>query len=76
LVTRRCERRIFFVTLADLQGLFADAGCDRLYAKPLAENDNSKNQVYFGPGFEALNLFPNQGIAPDSGPKILSSRQN
>lgn len=57
------------MTLADLQGLFADAGCDRLYAKPLAENDNSKNQVYFGPGFEALNLFPNQGIVADSSPK-------
>jgi hypothetical protein len=66
------------VTLADLQALFADAGCDRLYAKPLAENDNSKNQVYFGPGFEALNLFPNQGIVADSSPKnsIFKSKLN
>jgi hypothetical protein len=50
------------MTLAQIQSLFADAGCIKLYAKPLAENDNSKNQVYFGPGFEALNLFPNRGV--------------
>jgi hypothetical protein len=57
------------MTLAQLQSLFAVIGCKKLYAKPLAENDNSKNQVYFGPGFEALNLFPNEGIAPDNSPK-------
>lgn len=57
------------MTLKDLQSSFAQAGCTRLYAKPLAENDNSKNQVYFGPGFEALNLLPNGGISPDSSPK-------
>ncbi len=54
------------MTLGELTRLFAGAGCKKLYAKPLAENDNSKNQVYFGPGFEALNLFPNDGILPDS----------
>lgn len=57
------------MTLAELQQLFADAGCQRLYAKPLAENDNSKNQVYFGPGFEALNLFPTQTIISDQSAK-------
>jgi hypothetical protein len=58
------------MTLEDVQHLFANAGCTRLYAKLLAENDNSKNQVYFGPDFKALNLFPNEGIvAADSGKK-------
>lgn len=57
------------MNLGQLQSLFADAGCTRLYGKPLAENDNSKNQVYFGPGFQALNLFPNEGVVPDSSPK-------
>jgi hypothetical protein len=57
------------VTIAELSALFRDAGATELYAKPLAENDNSKNQIYFGPGFEALNLFPNEGIVPDSSPK-------
>ncbi len=42
------------------------AGVVKLFGKFLAENDNSKNQVYFGPGFQALNLFPNEGIVPDS----------
>ena len=55
--------------LVQLKSLFVKVGCTKLYAKPLAENDNSKNQVYFGPGFHALNLFPNAGIYPDSSPK-------
>lgn len=50
------------MSLEQLKSLFATAGCVRLYAKPLAENDNSKNQVYFGPDFQALNLFPTDGI--------------
>ena len=54
------------MTLAGLKALFARAGCTQLYAKRLAENDNSKNQVYFGPDFKALNLFPNEGILPDT----------
>lgn len=50
------------MTLDQLSRLFVEAGCTKLYAKPLAENDNSKNQVYFGPDFQSLNLFPNAGI--------------
>jgi hypothetical protein len=52
--------------LSQLKALFVEAGAKKLYAKPLAPQDNSKNQVYFGPGFEALNLFPNEGIVADS----------
>ena len=55
--------------LTQLKGMFVARGCTKLYAKPLAANDNSKNQVYFGPGFNALNLFPNTGIFADSSPK-------
>lgn len=57
------------MTLLELKAAFVAAGCKKLYAKPLAENDNSKNQVYFGQDFQALNLFPNHGIFPDSSPK-------
>ena len=57
------------MNFGQLQSMFAHAGCKKLYAKPLAENDNSKNQVYFGPGFQALNLFPNEGVIPDSSSK-------
>ncbi len=52
--------------LGQLKTLFQDAGCTKLYAKPLAENDNSKNQVYLGPDFQALNLLPNLGILAES----------
>ena len=57
------------MNLSQLKALFVKVGAKKLYAKPLAENDNSKNQVYFGPDFQALNLFPNAGIVPDSSPK-------
>lgn len=57
------------MNLSQLKALFVKGGARKLYAKPLAENDNSKNQVYFGPDFQALNLFPNAGIVADSSPK-------
>ena len=50
------------MTLTQLTALFASAGCRKLYAKPLSENDNSKNQVYFAGSVEALNIFPSHQI--------------
>jgi hypothetical protein len=44
--------------LQQVREMFAKAGCQRVYAKVLAENDNSKNQIYFGPNLKALNLLP------------------
>jgi hypothetical protein len=66
------------MNIADLAKQFVAAGCKKLYAKALAENDNSKNQVYFGPGFHALNLFPNDGVYADSSPRnaIFKARLN
>jgi MvaI/BcnI restriction endonuclease family len=37
----------------------------RLYAKKLAPNDNSKNQIYLGGGFAALNVIPHGAIETD-----------
>lgn len=54
-----------FQTLESVVRFYADLGVDRLYIKQLAPNDNSKNQVYFGPGFKALTLFPLGEIHPD-----------
>lgn len=54
------------MNLAELQELFVSAGCKKLYAKPLAENDNSKNQIYFGSSLESLNLFPVDKIEPEN----------
>ncbi len=48
--------------LTRLLALMADLGADRVLVKSLAANDNSKQQVYAGPGFEALNIIPNGGI--------------
>lgn len=41
-------------------------GATRFYAKQLAANDNSKNQIYLGGGFGALNIIPHGEIAGDS----------
>jgi MvaI/BcnI restriction endonuclease family len=46
------------MNLSTLKTLFAERGCNRLYIKVLAANDNSKNQVYLGGSFGALNIFP------------------
>jgi len=43
----------------------ADHGATRFYAKQLAPNDNSKNQVYLGGGFGALNIIPHGEIEED-----------
>lgn len=56
-------------TLEQLISFFADKGVGKIYIKSLASNDNSKNQVYFGPGFAAVTLFPMGNIEPDSDPK-------
>jgi hypothetical protein len=48
--------------LERLLSLMAYRSVDRVLVKVLSANDNSKQQVYAGPGFEALNIFPNRGI--------------
>ena len=40
-------------------------GATRIYAKKLAPNDNSKNQVYLGGDFSALNIIPHGEIYSD-----------
>ncbi len=41
-------------------------GAKRIYAKKLAPNDNSKNQVYLGGDFSALNIIPHGEVYADS----------
>lgn len=41
------------------------SGATRFYAKLLAPNDNSKNQVYLGGDFGALNIIPHGEIQTD-----------
>jgi hypothetical protein len=51
--------------LSTLRSIMRDAGASSLYCKRLAENDNSKNQVYLGPDLSALNVLPVKTINPD-----------
>jgi hypothetical protein len=53
------------MNLKKLESLFIDSGCQKIYVKKLSKNDNSKNQVYLGGGFEILNVFPMSDVVPD-----------
>jgi hypothetical protein len=52
--------------LTQLLNVYRDHKCSAVYTKRLADNDNSKNQVYFGSDFQTLNLFPNLDISSAS----------
>jgi hypothetical protein len=52
-------------SLAQLLDLLRHHGATRVYAKRLAPNDNSKNQVYLGGDFSALNIIPHGEIYSD-----------
>ncbi len=54
------------MNLKNLQSLFSDNGCQKIYVKKLAPNDNSKNQVYLGGSFEILNILPISEINTES----------
>lgn len=55
-------------------GLMRDAGAVRFLAKPLAANDNSKNQLYLGGDFSALNIIPHGEVYTDETDKAGSIR--
>lgn len=61
-------------SLNKLLSVFEDLGATRVLAKPLAANDNSKNQVYLGGGFGALNIIPHSEITTDE--TIIAGRQS
>jgi MvaI/BcnI restriction endonuclease family len=52
-------------SLKELLQRLKDLGAQRVFCKPLAENDNSKQQVYFGGSFDVLHMFPFQDIVVD-----------
>jgi hypothetical protein len=43
--------------------MFRDIGVDRVFIKPLAPNDNSKNQIYLGGDLSVLNVLPSGDLA-------------
>ena len=52
--------------LSQLKTAFKKHGCQKIYAKVLSPNDNSKNQVYLSGSFDILNIFPISEINSDS----------
>lgn len=61
-------------SLKALVGMMAAHGAVRFYAKKLSPNDNSKNQVYLGSGFTALNIIPHQPVRTDTSDLAGSKR--
>lgn len=53
-----------------LTEVFGKAGAVRMLAKPLAQNDNSKQQVYLGGSFDVLNEIPFGHVQPDDRGKV------
>ncbi len=47
-----------FSTLDSLMKRFAALGATSVFCKPLAENDNSKQQIYLGSSLEVVQMFP------------------
>jgi len=61
--------------LNDLLDRFKAHGAATVLVKRLAENDNSKNQIYLGGNFEALNLLPVGKIETDNSVTAGSRRE-
>jgi hypothetical protein len=61
-------------SLNQLIGLMNQNGAHRIFAKKLAPNDNSKNQVYLGGDFSALNIIPHGEIYTDGDDTAGSKR--
>jgi hypothetical protein len=59
-------------TFSSLNALFvcmAELGAVRVVAKPLSENDNTKQQIYLGGNFESLNVIPFGKVKEDAEPR-------
>ena len=51
-----------FSDISELMKRFTELGAVRAFCKPLAENDNSKQQIYLGSSFEVVQMFPFQEV--------------
>ncbi|MDP3609729.1 MAG: MvaI/BcnI family restriction endonuclease [Methylophilus sp.] len=49
-------------SISDLLARFSQLGAINVFCKPLAENDNSKQQIYLGGSFDVVQIFPFHGI--------------
>jgi hypothetical protein len=58
-----------FSDLNSLLERFRALGCTLILCKPLSENDNSKQQIYVGASFDALNALPYDTVTTCTGVK-------
>jgi hypothetical protein len=58
---------VSFHTLSDLVQRFKTLGATRVLFKRLAENDNSKQQIYLGNSFEVLQQLPYKTVRTEEG---------
>lgn len=49
---------------------FKRLGAIQILCKPLAENDNNKQQIYLGGGFSAINILPFDGVTETTRGKV------
>ena len=47
-----------FENISSLLKRFSELGAVSAFCKPLAENDNSKQQIYLGGSFDVIQIFP------------------
>ena len=47
-----------FINISSLLKRFSELGAITAFCKPLAENDNSKQQIYLGGSFDVVQIFP------------------
>ena len=47
-----------FNSITELTSRFSELGAVNVFCKPLAENDNSKQQIYLGGSFEVVQILP------------------
>lgn len=62
------------ISLTNLIEVFRQRGATRFFAKKLAPNDNSKNQIYLGGDFSALGLIPHEAVEVDGSDLAGSKR--
>lgn len=58
-----------FADLAAVLRRFSELGAVKAFCKPLAENDNSKQQIYLGGSLDAVQMFPLREVVADSNGK-------
>lgn len=55
-----------FADITNLLHRFSELGATHAFCKPLAENDNSKQQIYLGGNLEVLQMFPFRDVVATS----------